>query len=367
MTRVILLGLDGFSTRAIAPDLTPNLWGLAHQGGWAPDGGRAALPSSTYPGFGSLLTGVPPDRHGVRATAMKPGAIPGWAGELRVETPTLFDRCQAAGARSAAVQGDHLLHAVLGTYAADRIWPRNGVPGEGVPRDSHGYPTNEAVRPELLGAVADSSFDFVFGHLNETDTFGHDLGPDHHLTRECYRATDHIIGEVVTALANDWDDAVLMIVSDHDMEARTDFAPIDLYRASAVAPYVADVLPDGGAAWVKLRQDADPLNLREALNQVCGIESCIDDAEERMLVVARPGWVFASPSLPNGGYHGGSATIRTVAIVAGGHPAVTAIGAAIAERPPRLIDWAPTICDLLGLSRDGMQGVSLGSATLAGT
>src|SRR6059036_2523258 len=108
------------------------------------------------------------------------------AGQPRVVVPTLFDACQAAGVGSAAIQGDHLLLSVLRTEAAGVTWPPGGVVPPATPLDAHNYPTNEAVRPGLLAAAADPVVRFLFGQINEGDTLGHDLGPDHPQTRVCY-------------------------------------------------------------------------------------------------------------------------------------------------------------------------------------
>src|SRR5205823_8451762 len=145
--RVVLLGLDGFPPDVISPDLTPRLWALGEAGGRAAEGGRCALPSSTYPSFATLLSGRLPARHGVRATITsgpRPGVIPGWAGLRRVQAPTLFDACRAAGVRSAAVLGDHMLYELLGIESADAVWPPGGRVPPGTPRESHGHPAHDA-------------------------------------------------------------------------------------------------------------------------------------------------------------------------------------------------------------------------------
>src|SRR5204862_3038172 len=129
-TRVVLLGLDGFPPEAISPELTPRLWALGEQGGHHAAGGRCALPSTTYPGFSTLLTGRLPARHGVRATITsgpRPGVIPGWAGLRRVQAPTVFDTCRAGDVRSVAILGDHMLYGLLGVEAADLVWPPEGA------------------------------------------------------------------------------------------------------------------------------------------------------------------------------------------------------------------------------------------------
>jgi len=290
LTRVVLLGLDGFPARAISPGLTPHLWALAGAGGRAPDGGLAPLPSSTYPGFASLLTGVEPAQHGVLTTTRQEGAVPGWAGATSVAAPTLFERCEAAGLRTAAVLGDHLLYGVLRAEAASDAWPPAGQPGGGIPRDAHGYPVNSEVRPHLLATAPDPRFDFVFAHLNEADTLGHDLGPDHPETVRCYAATDAIAGALIAALASRWDETVVVVVSDHDMEPRSPNPPVDFAASPDLAGLVLDTVFDGGAAWVLARPGAAG-RVREIVEGLAGIDACFVDGD-RLLAVARRGWRF---------------------------------------------------------------------------
>jgi hypothetical protein len=276
----------------------------------------------------------------------------------RLRVPTLFDACAAAGLRSAAVQGDHLMHSFLGTEVASLIWPPAGIVPDGVAVDAHGYPANSAVLPHLVTAFRDSSLAFVFGHLNEADTVGHDTGPDSSASLACYRDTDAAVGTALDALAGDWDRTVVVVVSDHDMERRTDTTPIDLLAWPAIRLAADDVIYDGGAAVVSLKTGADPKATAALLRGIPGIQECVPDG--RILVAgARPGHVFGAWLAGREGFHGGPATARTVALVGGGHPAARQVGSAIAARPPHLADWAPTIATLLELSLPGVDGRDL--------
>lgn len=98
----------------------------------------------------------------------------------------------------------------------------------------------------MLAAVEQEDIAFVFGHLNETDTWGHGLGPEHAETRRAERDADTIVGEVVDRLAPDWDRAVLIVVSDHGMEQVSRARPIDLLADPAVRTTIAEVVPEGG-------------------------------------------------------------------------------------------------------------------------
>ncbi|MDQ6711280.1 MAG: alkaline phosphatase family protein [Candidatus Dormibacteraeota bacterium] len=348
-----MLGLDGFPHRAIGPELTPRMWAFAEAGGRASTGGSTDLPSSTDPGFCSLLTGCFPRTHGVRTTAWRFTALPAWAGLEKPRVDSIFDACRGAGIRSVAAMGDD--RGLLCTGSAGAVWPpQDGIP-DGTPLDAHGYPMNAAVAPHILAAAADPKVGLLFGHLNESDTIGHDHGPESAAARECYAATDRLVGEILDALEASWRETLVVIVSDHDMQARTPTAPIDLGSTDLWD----GVIPDGGAALVHLRDGVDRATAGQALIAVEGIESWLAADNAVLIAGARPGFIFAAPVLPAGGFHGAPATARTVALVGGGHPAVRRIAAVMERRRPHLADWAPTIGALLGASVRRTDGASL--------
>ena len=352
---MVLLGLDGFPHRAISPGLTPQMWALAEAGGRAAEGGLTDLPSSTDPGFCSLLTGSYPRTHGVRTTSWRYARLPDWAGVERPRVPTIFDACRSAGIRSAAVVGDD--RGLLATGAASRRWPPDGVIPPGTALDAHGYPVNTEVMPHLLDALADPTVGFVFGHLNESDTVGHDLGPESGAARECYAATDRAVGQLLDALRDRWSETIVVIVSDHDMQARDASAPIDLM---ATRDGLWDlIIPDGGAALIHLRPGSDPQEAGTALERIDGIETWLVGDASMLIAGARRGRIFKAPRYPSGGFHGAPATARTVALVGGGHPDVQRLAAVLTRRRPHLADWAPTLAPVLGADMAGADGTNL--------
>ena len=353
MTRVVLLGLDGFPNRAIGPELTPRLWDLAQRGGRAPDGGVTDLPSSTDPGFCSLLTGCRPATHGVLTTSWRFARLPDWAGAQAPRVPAIFDACRAGGVRTAAIVADD--RGLLCTDSADRRWPPDGVIPPGTPLDAHGYPVNAAVLPHLLDAIGDPSLGFVFGHINEADTAGHDYGPESDAARACYRATDESVGVVLDALASRWADTVVVIVSDHDMQARDSSPPVDPMTNGTDGGWDA-YIPDGGSALIHLKPGVDPEHAGAALLRIDGIETWVRSNDSLLIAGSKPGRIFAAPRYPSGGFHGAPITARTVALVGGGDPVVRRIARAIASRRPHLADWAPTIAPLLGVALGRVDG-----------
>ena len=350
-----MLGLDGFPHRAIGPELTPRLWDLAQRGGRAPDGGVTDLPSSTDPGFCSLLTGCKPARHGVLTTSWRFATLPDWAGAQTPRVPAIFDACRAAGVRTAAIVADD--RGLLCTDAADRRWPPDGVIPPATPLDAHGYPVNAAVLPHLLAATADSSLGFVFGHINEADTMGHDSGPESDAARACYRATDQVVGVVLDAIASRWADTVIVVVSDHDMQSRDSSPPVDPMANGSDG--WDGYIPDGGSALIHLKPGVDPEQAGAALLRIDGVETWVPATASVLVAGLKPGRIAAAPRYPSGGFHGAPITARTVALVGGGDPAVRKIAGAIAARRPHLADWVPTIAPLLGTDLGRVDGVSL--------
>jgi hypothetical protein len=335
------------------------LWGLAQEGGFAPEGGRSGLPSTTFPAFTCLLTGMSQRLTGVRTTAQRPGAVPGWAGRDRTIATTIVHAARDAGLRSAVVMGDHKLQRVLRFDELDRAWPPAGIVPERIELDAHGYPTNAAIRPFALEAVADRDLDLLFVQFNETDTLGHDLGPTEASTLDCVRAADAIVGEVVEALAPEWDRTVIAVVSDHDMMRRLPFPAIDPTVPRDCAGLVDDWIADGCAAWLRLTSGVDAHMAINRLAALEGVENWRWREPDTLLLLAAPGRVFASPSMPISGIHGSLSTARTLAIVGGGHPAVANLAACIADRSPRLTDWAPTLAGILNVDLPEADGFDL--------
>ncbi len=347
LTRVVLVAIDGLGHDALAPDETPALWGLAGSGGGAPARGRASMPATTYPSFASLLTGADPEVHGVRTTARRAGAVPGWAGLEHAAVPTLVHVARAAGLPARAILGDHRLQAVL-RLDDDGAWPPRGTVPPGVAVDGHGYPANDAVAPILLEVAAGRDWRLLFVHLNELDTIGHDLGPTSEAWSATLHATDDLVGRMVDVLRPAWRSTVVVVVSDHGMETRGPAAPLDPGSHPRTGPEVADWIADGSAAWVRPRGLA--ADCARALAGLPGVAEARTVAPDRVLALAAPGHLFAGPGLPAAGVHGSRSTAATVAIVGGGHPAARALAAVMPPAGPPADWWSPRLAGVLGIA-----------------
>jgi hypothetical protein len=357
--KVLFSVIDALPDRHVGADHTPVLQQLVDAGGRAPGGARAVMTSATYPNHATFCTGAEPSRHGIVSNWIpEPGrVVPAWERGCRV--PTLFDMCRRAGRTSAAVLGDQHLVGVMGATAADHHWPPAGDPPAGVELDRLGYLLDADTVPQLCAALAGAP-DLVVAQLNGPDTAAHWYGPDAERALDGYRATDAWLPAVRDAL--DWDDAVWILVSDHDQEPVTTREPLDLQRALDQRGAGLFALPEGSAALVcgeGARQAA------AWLGEVDGVEGVDDFALadaglECCLVWTTPGRTFGFAGSPTPlGTHGGPRTRTQVAVVTGGHAAVEPLARAVEAGSIEAADWAPTIATLLELDLPTATGRSL--------
>jgi Type I phosphodiesterase / nucleotide pyrophosphatase len=354
--RAVLLVLDAMPPRHVNPTVTPVLAGLAAEGGWAREGGRAVLTSATYPNHATFVTGCEPAVHGLWANHVVRHGKVVRAQAVGPSVPTLFDACRDGGLRAVAVFGDHNLVGVMGARAAAEHWPVDGVMPEGRRLDDLGYLHDSGTIADLC-AAASGEFDLLVAQLNEPDTASHVHGPDSDEAIAVFSETDGYLGELVEALRPRWDETVLAIVSDHDQETVTVEEPVDLHAAAASAGVdVIPVLEGNGAVVV----GDDPLD-GTWLSEVAGVEASMELGPGLRFVSAERGHWFApaGTKLPLKGLHGGLGTRSQVAVVAGGHPAVEPIAATLHRRTPNAEDWAVTFADLLGVRLPQAMGRSL--------
>jgi arylsulfatase A-like enzyme len=244
---------------------------------------------------------------------------------------------------------------LLCTAEADVRWPPDERVPEGIATDAYGYPANQEVLEHLLPVVADAAYPFVFGHMNESDTAGHEHGPESEAAQACYRKTDSDVGKILEALKPIWNDTIVIVVSDHDMDTETD-SPIDIERQNDVRELIDGVIPDGGAALVHLRDRDSMVRATQAIAAMDGVTTVEPMSPDVLIAGARKGRRFTSPAAHPGGFHGGPASARSVSIVGGGHPLASRIAASLERKRPHLADWAPTIAQIFGVSIDSDGG-----------
>ncbi len=341
--RILFLVLDGLSPRHVDDEVMPVLAGMARNGGWSRKGGLGCLPSSTYPNHATFVTGVSPERHGIVANAIPAddGAIPAW--EIGPAVPTLFDAMAAAGRPSAAAFGDHHLVGVTGARTADFLWSMDEHV-DGVARDLLGYARDEETVIGIAEGIS-SGAQLVFAQMNEPDTVAHVFGPDSPEARRQYGRSDTHLGSVLGSLRGEWEDWVVIVVSDHSQETVTETAPIDLRAAARDRGLAGSIVDDGAVAAAAGELAVDP----QWMLEVPGIEGIQPVGRGAVLAWAAPGRYFFAVEVPVRGVHGSPRTAAQVAVVTGGHPAAGTLGAAIARRPPAGRSWAPAMVEMLDL------------------
>jgi hypothetical protein len=359
---VLLLILDGLSPRHVRADVMPTLTAMGESGGWNRGGGIGVMPASTYPNHATFVTGVTPAVHGLWSSKIPssgPGeTAPGHTDLGHVPAPlveawdvgprstTLFDACRAAGRSTAAVLGDHHLVGAMGAATADLCWPEDGQFGPGVARDALEYADDAATAEQIAHAVARGP-ELIVAQLNGPDTSAHLYGPDSDEAFEAYRWNDGAIATVRRALLPQWQDWVVMVVSDHSQEDGRGES-IDLDEAASRAGIEARVIRDGSAAVITGPGGRDPRWLDD-VEAVVGTEALAPDT---VVAWGRPGSSFGEFPWGIPGIHGSPRTSPQVAVVSGGHPAVTALAQWAQSSPPPGTAWARRIGALLALPAD---------------
>jgi predicted AlkP superfamily pyrophosphatase or phosphodiesterase len=328
--RAVILVLDALGPEAVAS--MAQLVRLAERGAMAPLGGLAELVASTGPGHATLLTGQSLAGHGVLANRIfdADGAVDR---DPRVRVPTLMDRAGAAGRRVAMVASDPDILVTVNGRELDVSWPN------ATDIESHGYPKylpDEATAEQLL-AVVDAGHDLVIGHLQGIDTAVHAFGIDAPETRTARRVVDEIAGALADALADDWEDTLLAVVSDHRAEDLVSREPVRLAEALSG---LAEILEDGSAALVRPHDGKLAAVLERAMG-TAGVAGLSPIDGRHLAAWCEPGRAFGRDrEIAMVGCHGNLTTRPCVAIVAGGHPAAVAAGVAIRRAPPPLRLWA---------------------------
>lgn len=338
--RVVMVVLDAFPHDRVGPEWSPHLWSLARAGGYAREGGLAILTAATYPNHASFVTGVGPQHHGMYTNKVVMGEGVRKAHEVGPGAPTLFDRCAAAGRHSVAAFGDQNLVGVCGAARAERHWPRDGALPEGASRTRLGYSPDSAVLDALDHLPIDEA-DFATIQLDEVDTATHLAGPGSEEALAQCRATDAALGGVLERLARRWDETVVLVLSDHDQEP-VERGAVDLDAALRERGVPATVVHEGTAALVV--GDVDDA----VLGAVPGLEGWARIAPRHLVAWTPPGGQFA-PDYGLAAQHGSPRTRTQVAVVGGGHPAVSGLARSIRDRRPHATEWAGIAAGLLGL------------------
>ncbi len=190
---VLIVLLDGFGyvryQEALERGEAPFLTSLE-----PPRRGITVYPPVTVVAMGSLLTGAPPEVHGVTRRSLG----------RTTETETIFDVAAEAGLRVVAVEGDAV---VFNLRNAELL-----LSGD---RDGDGF-TVDNVLANALGVVEEGPPDLFFVHFHDIDDAGHAVGPGAPEEREALKRVDAALATLVDVLPSS---TLVIVVADHGMHA----------------------------------------------------------------------------------------------------------------------------------------------------
>lgn len=251
--RVILVSIDGlmpdFYLRADELGLeVPNLRRLMAEGAFA-TGVEPTVPSNTFPGHVTMITGTWTRRHGItdndRFAPGEPNHRQLFHYYFDIADPTLFDAVREAGGSAAAVWWPVTTQAPAGFLLPD-------VPGD-VPerakfiyshstanvRDLLAGPdaveeVTDALRLELTLEAVRGPYNFIAAHFISLDAAQHDFGPFSPESYAVAETLDGYIGQIMEANAESGfsGETAIVVASDHGfLPIDTGIIPGTLFRA----------------------------------------------------------------------------------------------------------------------------------------
>lgn len=212
--KVLLIGLDGVRVDILDQATTPNLDAMIAAGAFA-DGTQTAMPTVSGPTWSSMLTGVWPEKHGVRSNNFQ--------GNNYAQFPDFLTRLER-------------LDPNFQTFAVVD-WPPLGSEDSGGPLISDmvdrlvlvdgeemGYDVADALSLEAaLNELSEGDPDAAFVYLGYIDIAGHDynsLAPEY---RESIETADEQVGRLVDAVRHratfENEEWLVLVATDH---GRTD-------------------------------------------------------------------------------------------------------------------------------------------------
>jgi predicted AlkP superfamily pyrophosphatase or phosphodiesterase len=157
---VVLVSIDGLRPDAIATFKAPTLSRLIAEGSYTLSA-KTILPSKTLPSHTSMLTGEPPDRHGVLwndALSDEPGTL---------EIPTIFSAARSRGYRTAA-------------FFSKSKFSHLQVPGtldySQSPGGWFGRWSSSSTMDDVETHLSSAAPNLLFVHLTDPDAAGHSHG-----------------------------------------------------------------------------------------------------------------------------------------------------------------------------------------------
>ena len=201
---VVLISIDGLRPDAIEASGARNLQRMMKEGAYTLRA-RTIVPSRTLPSHTSMLTGVPPEVHGITWNFEQVGST----GTVKV--PTVFDVAQDAGRTTAGFFGKAKFRHLLRREA-----PRFRMAPTG--KDLWAAPR---MTQEVQDYLRHRRPDFVFVHLIDPDIAGHSVGWMSAPYRFAVRRADAAVARIAAAANRAYaGDVVVIVTADHGGHGR---------------------------------------------------------------------------------------------------------------------------------------------------
>lgn len=424
--RIVVLmsvdGLAGFYLDDPAAEI-PTIRKLAAEGASAA-GMTAVNPTVTWPNHTSLVTGVPPARHGVvgnnyidRASGNKVTVI--WDPDLNkdeiVKVPTIYDAAKAAGLKIAAVHWPATRGAksldwavpdcskaeLLAEFSTPAVLEEAKAAGIDLINDADGKPHRRTESTEEDQRFLDV-FKLILSkhrpnlalfHVLAVDYTQHKEGPRSPKAYEALKAADDQVRQVWETLQREFPGkSTLIVVSDHGFSLNKNRIALNpILQEAGLLELVGDrvtggsvqIVPQGGSALLYINNDADhpaiENRVRQAFSKIDGIDKIIaatdfpaygigdpkhDPHAPDMVLFAKLGSYFgdsaAGRKTESKGTHGHDAQIPDLRAV------FVAAGTGIKPRAKlgviKNTAVAPTIAKLLGLEFTSAESEPLTAA-----
>lgn len=214
---LILISFDGFRWDYANRGITPNL-DKFKQNGVSALSLEPVFPSKTFPNHISIITGLYPENHGIILNTIHD---PFSGREYRIsDTNAVRD--------SRWYQGEFFWETAQrqGILCASYFWPGSEIVAPGrEPAYRHFYehrrPYEERIKGvlEWLNLPEEKRPRFITLYFHETDSKGHEYGPDSPEIHRAIALSDSLLGLLIAGLQQSglWEQTNLIVVSDHGM------------------------------------------------------------------------------------------------------------------------------------------------------
>lgn len=214
---VILVSFDGFRWDYLDRGLTPNLDNIIKNGVRSLSL-RPVFPSKTFPNHISIVTGLYPENHGIIFNHFE-----------NPVTNEKYSLGKPEAVRNSKWYGGEFIWETAkkqGIISASFFWPGSEVTAEFrhpnyYKKYDHNLPYEKRVEGvlEWLKMPLSKRPHFITLYFHETDSQGHDYGPNSKEANDAIKLLDHQIGELSKGLTEIGltDSVNIIIISDHGM------------------------------------------------------------------------------------------------------------------------------------------------------